>query len=159
MPLFLLFFVAEKRFHELLNVVIQKSLLIFMGDLLIYLVFSLSLSLYIYIFRFTFIRCFYPKWLTVHSGYTYFLSVYVFPGNRTHNLCAANAMLNHRATGIYGYTVHIITILMTYNYILLHNLKCTFLIEYIFKYNLFLRCKSEFTASLPQCHMILQKSF
>ncbi len=29
----------------------------------------------------------------VHSGYTFFLSVRVFPGNRTHNLCAANAML------------------------------------------------------------------
>ncbi len=29
----------------------------------------------------------------VHSGYTFFLSVHVFPGNRTHNLCAANAML------------------------------------------------------------------
>ncbi len=28
-----------------------------------------------------------------------FLSVCVFPGNRTHNLCAANAMLYHRATG------------------------------------------------------------
>ncbi len=28
-----------------------------------------------------------------------FLSVCVFPGNRTHNLCAANAMLYHWATG------------------------------------------------------------
>ncbi len=28
----------------------------------------------------------------VHSGYTFVLSVCVFPGNRTHNLCAANAM-------------------------------------------------------------------
>ncbi len=28
-----------------------------------------------------------------------FLSVHVFPGNRTHNLCAANAMLYHWATG------------------------------------------------------------
>ncbi len=28
-----------------------------------------------------------------------FLSGHVFPGNRTHNLCAANAMLNHWATG------------------------------------------------------------
>ncbi len=26
------------------------------------------------------------------------LSVYVFPGNQTHNLCAANAMLYHWAT-------------------------------------------------------------
>ncbi len=47
---------------------------------------------YIYAFN----RCFYPKRLTVHSGYTFF-----FPGNRTHNLCAANAMLwplSHRNT-------------------------------------------------------------
>ncbi len=44
-------------------------------------------------FTFTFIRRFYPKRLTVHSGYTFVLSVCVFPGNRTHNLCAANAML------------------------------------------------------------------
>ncbi len=29
----------------------------------------------------------------VHSGYTFVLSVCVFPGNRTHNLCGANAML------------------------------------------------------------------
>ncbi len=28
-----------------------------------------------------------------------FLSVHVFPGNRTHNLCAANAMLYHWAKG------------------------------------------------------------
>ncbi len=28
-----------------------------------------------------------------------FLSVHAFPGNRTHNLCAANAMLYHWATG------------------------------------------------------------
>ncbi len=27
------------------------------------------------------------------SGYTFVLSVCVFPGNQTHNLCAANAML------------------------------------------------------------------
>ncbi len=44
-----------------------------------------------YIYAFS--RCFYPKRLTVHSGYTLVLSVCVFPGNRTHNLCAANAML------------------------------------------------------------------
>ncbi len=44
--------------------------------------------LYIYAFS----RRFYPKRLTVHSGYTYFCQ-YMFPGKRTHNLCAANAML------------------------------------------------------------------
>ncbi len=48
-------------------------------------------SHYIYIYAFS--RRFYPKRLTVHSGYTFVLSVHVFPGNRTHNLCAANAML------------------------------------------------------------------
>ncbi len=46
--------------------------------------------LYIYIYAFS--RRFYPKWLTVHSGYTYFCQ-YMFRGKRTHNLCAANAML------------------------------------------------------------------
>ncbi len=49
---------------------------------------SLSLSLYIYIYIyiqylpqpspiFTFTRRFYPKWLTVHSGYACFVSMYV----------------------------------------------------------------------------------
>ncbi len=50
---------------------------------------------YIYIYKFS--RSFYLKRLTVHSGY--FLSVCVFSGNWTHNLCAANAMLYHWATG------------------------------------------------------------
>ncbi len=50
------------------------------------------------IYPFTFSRRFYPKRLTVHSGYTFFLSVHVFPGNRTHKLCAANAMLYHWVT-------------------------------------------------------------
>ncbi len=31
----------------------------------------------------------------------HFLSVSVFPGNRTHNLYAANAMLYHWATGFF----------------------------------------------------------
>ncbi len=47
----------------------------------------------------TFSRRFYPLRLIVHSGYIVVLSVCVFPGNRTHNLCAANAMLYHWATG------------------------------------------------------------
>ncbi len=29
----------------------------------------------------------------------HFLSVHVFPGNRTHNICAAKAKLQHWATG------------------------------------------------------------
>ncbi len=43
--------------------------------------------------------CIYPKRLT---GYTFFLSVHVYSTvyvNRTHNVCAANAMLYHWATG------------------------------------------------------------
>ncbi len=50
---------------------------------------NVSTLYYIYIYAFS--RRFYPKRLTVHSGYTFFVSV--FPGNRTHNLCASNAML------------------------------------------------------------------
>ncbi len=42
---------------------------------------------------------FIPKRLTVHSGYTFVLSVCVFPGNRTHNLLRCYAMLYHWATG------------------------------------------------------------
>ncbi len=44
---------------------------------------------YIYIYSFS--RHFYPKQLTVHSG-LYIFYVHVFPGNQTHNRCAANAM-------------------------------------------------------------------
>ncbi len=54
------------------------------------------LELFVYIYIYAFSRHFYPKRLTVHSGYTFIqmtiLSVCVFPGNRTHNLCAANTM-------------------------------------------------------------------
>ncbi len=42
-------------------------------------------SFFIYIYIYAFSRRFYPKRLTVHSGYTHFCQ-YVFPGNRTHNL-------------------------------------------------------------------------
>ncbi len=62
--------------------------------LLRFFVHGLINTFYIYAFS----RCFYRKRLTVHSGYTFFCQ-YVFPGNRTHNLCAANAMLYHWATG------------------------------------------------------------
>ncbi len=40
------------------------------------------------------------------------LSVHVFPGNWTHNLCAANAMLYHWATG----THNICNIIVFYYY-------------------------------------------
>ncbi len=62
---------------------------------LVYGEFTLSL-----IFTFTFMHladAFIQSDLQLHSGYT-FLSVYVFPGNRTHNLCTADAMLYHWAT-------------------------------------------------------------
>ncbi len=58
----------------------------------------------IYIYAFS--RRFYPKRLTVHSGYTFSL-VCAFPGNRTHNLlrCWRNALpLNHTGTHIWPRT-------------------------------------------------------
>ncbi len=51
-------------------------------------------SAYIYIYIYAFSRRFYPKRLTVHSSYSfYILSTLAFPGNRTHDLGVANAML------------------------------------------------------------------
>ncbi len=47
---------------------------------------------YIYIYAFS--RRFYPKRLTMHSSYSfYILSALAFPGNRTHDLGVASAML------------------------------------------------------------------
>ncbi len=49
-------------------------------------------DIYIYIYAFS--RRFYPKRLTLHSSYSfYILSALAFPGNRTHDLGVANAML------------------------------------------------------------------
>ncbi len=49
---------------------------------------------HIYIYIYAFSRRFYPKRLTLHSSYSfYILSALAFPGNRTHDLCVANAML------------------------------------------------------------------
>ncbi len=50
---------------------------------------------------FTFSRRFYPKRLrfSLYNYYYFFFGQYVFPGNRTHNLCAADAMLYHWAAG------------------------------------------------------------
>ncbi len=49
---------------------------------------------YIYIYAFS--RRFYPKRLTLHSSYSfYILSALAFPGNRTHDLGIASAMLYH----------------------------------------------------------------
>ncbi len=51
-------------------------------------------NIYIYIYIYAFSRRFYPKRLTLHSSYSfYILSALAFPGNRTHDLGVANAML------------------------------------------------------------------
>ncbi len=51
-------------------------------------------AMYIYIYAFS--RRFYPKRLTLHSSYSfYILSALAFPGNRTHDLGVASAMLYH----------------------------------------------------------------
>ncbi len=47
---------------------------------------------YIYIYIYAFSRRFYPKRLTLHSSF-YILSALAFPGNRTHDLGVASAML------------------------------------------------------------------
>ncbi len=50
-----------------------------------------SFTFYIYIYAFS--RRFYPKRLTLHSSYSfYILSALAFPGNRTHDLGVASAM-------------------------------------------------------------------
>ncbi len=53
-------------------------------------------TFYIYIYIYAFSRCFYPKQITWHSSYSfYILSALAFPGNRTHDLGVARAMLYH----------------------------------------------------------------
>ncbi len=54
--------------------------------------FHIDERFYIYIYAFS--RRFYPKRLTLHSSYSfYILSALAFPGNRTHDLGVASAML------------------------------------------------------------------
>ncbi len=58
-------------------------------------------------FTFTFSRHFYPKRLTVHSGYTGFFNQYVCSlGIEPTTFCAANAMLYHWATGTLCFNHH-----------------------------------------------------
>ncbi len=63
----------------------------------------------------------------------HFLSVYVFPGNWTHNLCAANTMLYHWATGTSAVLTAIWTLILTApiwgEYIFS---KCSILVKYSF---------------------------
>ncbi len=62
--------------------------------------------MYIYIYIYAFSRRFYPKRLTLHSSDSfYILSALAFPGNRTHDLGVANAMLyqlNYRKASVLG---------------------------------------------------------
>ncbi len=54
----------------------------------------ITVSLFFFFFFFFFSRRFYPKRLTLHSSYSfYILSALAFPGNRTHDLGVASAML------------------------------------------------------------------
>ncbi len=54
------------------------------------------MKVYIYIYIYAFSRCFYPKRLTLHFKLQfYILSALAFPGNRTHDLGVASAMLYH----------------------------------------------------------------
>ncbi len=53
--------------------------------------FRIQFKILFYIYAFS--RCFYPKRLTLHSSYS--LSALAFPGNRTHDLGVASAMLYH----------------------------------------------------------------
>ncbi len=51
---------------------------------------------FIYIYIYAFSRHFYPKRLTLHASYSfYILSALAFPGNGTHDLGIASAMLYH----------------------------------------------------------------
>ncbi len=53
-----------------------------------------AVSKHIYIYIYAFSRRFYPKRLTLHSSYSfYILSALAFPGNRTHDLGIVSAML------------------------------------------------------------------
>ncbi len=55
---------------------------------------NICACVYIYIYIYAFSRRFYPKRLTLRSSYSfYILSALAFPGNRTHDLGVANAML------------------------------------------------------------------
>ncbi len=59
----------------------------------------ISAFLIFYSEYFTFIRRFYPKRLTVHSGYIFFYQYVCSLGIEPTTFCAANAMLYHWATG------------------------------------------------------------
>ncbi len=59
----------------------------------------------VYIYIYAFSRRFYPKRLTVHSGYTLFYQYVCSLGIEPTTFCAANAMLYHWAIGTPSYAV------------------------------------------------------
>ncbi len=71
---------------------------------------NVFIYIYIYIYIYAFSRRFYPKRLTLHSSYSfYILSALAFPGNRTHDLGVANAMLyqlSYRKAVIWNLSAH-----------------------------------------------------
>ncbi len=74
--------------------------------------------LYIYIYAFS--RRFYPKRLTVHSGYTFFCQYVCSLGIVPTTFCAVNAMLYHWATGTL-YDIHLLHLEMTPRCCQLHD--------------------------------------
>ncbi len=75
------------------------SVLSSLSPLYLALVFAVLCQSFIYIYIYTFSRRFYPKRLTVHSGYTFFNHYVCSLGIEPTTFCAANAMLYHWATG------------------------------------------------------------
>ncbi len=70
----------------------MRQLLISFSHFSVFPVSQFIITFYIYIYAFS--RRFYPKRLTLHSSYSfYILSALAFPGNRTHDLGVASAML------------------------------------------------------------------
>ncbi len=85
------------------GVVLSLAFLILLLQILWRKSMLLTLTFYIYIYAFS--RRFYPKRLTVHSGYTFFFYQYVCSlGIDPMTFCAANAMLYHWATGTLTHT-------------------------------------------------------
>ncbi len=70
----------------------QDQIYIFFLPHLLFVAVFAPLTSIMYIYAFS--RRFYPKRLTLHSSYSfYILSALAFPGNRTHDLGVASAML------------------------------------------------------------------
>ncbi len=70
----------------------------------------------IYIYAFS--RRFYPKRLTLHSSYNFLkiLSALAFPGNRTHDLGVASAMLYYLSYRKATTSVLLISVMLAFNH-------------------------------------------